>query len=198
MSGSDLTPVLYFIRHGQTDWNAQGRMQGQSDIALNDTGRAQALRNGKTLAAVLKTPGEFDFVASPMGRTVETMEILRTTLGLAPTEFRTDKRLLEIRFGRFEGLTFDEMAEQMPEAHAHREKDKWLNRPPQGESYSDLAARIEQWYLELDRDTICVSHSGVSRVLRGILLKLPPAEIVVLDVPQDKVLKIKANEIAWL
>ncbi len=198
MSGSDLTPVLYFIRHGQTDWNAQGRMQGQSDIALNDTGRAQALRNGKTLAALLETPQNFDFVASPMGRTVETMEIVRTTLGLEPTGFRTDKRLLEIRFGRFEGLTFDEMAEQMPEAHALREKDKWANRPPEGESYFDLAARIEEWYLELDRDTICVSHSGVSRVLRGVLLKLPPAEIVVLEVPQDKVLKIKAGEITWL
>ena len=198
MSGSDVTPVLYFIRHGQTDWNAAGRMQGQSDIALNDTGRAQALRNGNTLAALLETPQNFDFVASPMGRTVETMEIVRTTLGLEPTDFRTDKRLLEIRFGRFEGLTFDEMAEQMPEAHARRERNKWLNRPPQGESYSDLAARIEEWYLELDRDTICVSHSGVSRVLRGVLLKLPPAEIVVLEVPQDKVLRIKAGEITWL
>jgi len=193
-----MASILYFIRHGQTDWNAQGRMQGQSDIPLNETGRAQARRNGKKLAELLETPAGFDFVASPLGRTVETMEIVRSTLGLAPDEFRTDRRLLEIRFGRFEGMTFDEMSGQMPEAHAHREKDKWLNRAPEGESYSDLTARIEEWYLALERDTICVSHSGVSRVLRGVLLKLPPAEIVVLDVPQDKVLKIAAGQIEYL
>jgi len=198
LSGSDTSPVLYFIRHGQTDWNAQGRMQGQSDIPLNATGRAQARRNGKKLAELLNSPARFDFVASPLGRTVETMEIVRHALGLEPDGFRTDERLLEIRFGRFEGMTFDEMSKQMPEAHAHREKNKWLNRAPDGESYSDLAARIEQWYLELERDTICVAHSGVSRVLRGVLLKLPPAEIVVLEVPQDKVLKVEAGEIEWL
>jgi len=193
-----VTFTLYFIRHGQTDWNAAGRMQGQTDIPINEVGRAQARRNGKTLAGLLSSPQDFDFVASPLARPRETMEIIRNALGLEPKDFPTDKRLMEISFGKFEGLTLYEMSMEMPEEFEHREKDKWLNRPPQGESYADLTARIEEWYLELDRDTICVAHGGVSRALRGIVLNLPPAEIVELEVPQDKVLKVAAGQIEWI
>jgi len=194
----NVTFTLYFIRHGQTDWNAAGRIQGQIDIPINDTGRGQARRNGETLAQLLDTPGAFNFIASPLSRPRETMEIIRDALGLEAKDFPTDKRLMEISFGRFEGLTFDEISEKMPEAQAHREKDKWLNGPPQGESYAELTARIEEWYRELDRNTICVAHGGVSRALRGIVLKLPPAEIAELEVPQDKVLKIEAGQIEWI
>ncbi len=192
-----MTFTLYFIRHGQTDWNAAGRMQGQTDIPINDVGRTQARRNGEILAALLDTPDAFDFIASPLARPSETMEIIRSALGLAPKGFPTDKRLMEIKFGKFEGLTFDEIAEKMPQEF-DREKDKWHNAPPEGESYADLTTRVEEWYLELKRDTICVAHGGVSRALRGIVLDLPPAEIVELDVPQDKVLKIEAGQIEWL
>ncbi len=190
--------TLYFIRHGQTDWNAAGRMQGQTDIPINAIGRAQAQRNGEVLAEILSSPQDFDFIASPLLRPRETMEIIRSALGLEPKKFPTDERLMEIKFGKFEGLTFAEIAEKMPAEFAHREKDKWLNRPPGGENYADLTTRVKQWYLGLKRDTICVAHGGVSRALRGIVLQLPPAEIVDLDVPQDKVLKVEAGGIEWL
>ena len=193
-----MTFTLYFVRHGQTDWNAAGRMQGQTDIPINEIGRAQALRNGETLAGLLPSPQDFDFISSPLARPRETMEIIRSALGLEPYGFPTDERLMEIKFGEFEGMTLEEMSMEMPEEFEHREKDKWLNRPPGGESYADLTARVEQWYSTLERDTICVAHGGVSRALRGIVLNLAPAEIVELDVPQDKVLKVEAGEIAWL
>ncbi len=193
-----MTFTLYFIRHGQTDWNAAGRLQGQTDIPINEVGRAQAKRNGETLAGLLSAPQEFDFVASPLLRPRETMEIIRKELGLEPEKYATDKRLMEIRFGKFEGMTFYEMSQEMPEEFAHREKDKWLNRPPEGESYADLTARVQEWYSALKRDTICVAHGGVSRSLRGIVLDLPGHEIVELDVPQDKVLKVEAGQIEWL
>jgi len=188
-----MTFTLYFIRHGQTDWNAARRMQGQTDIPINEVGRGQARRNGETLAGLLSAPQDFDFIASPLSRPRETMEIIRDALGLEAKDFPTDKRLMEISFGKFEGMTFDEISKKMPEEFAHRQKDIWLNAPPGGESYADLTERVEQWYLELKRDTICVAHGGVSRSLRGIVLKLPPAEIVELDVPQDKVLKVEAG-----
>ncbi len=193
-----MTFTLYFIRHGQTDWNVAGRIQGQTDIPINEVGRGQARRNGEVLAGLLSSPQEFDFIASPLSRPCETMEIIRDALGLEPKDFPTDKRLMEIRFGEFEGMTFDEISEKMPEEFARRQKDIWRNAPPGGESYSELTARVEEWYHGLERDTICVAHGGVSRSLRGVVLKLPPAEIVELDVPQDKVLKVEAGQIEWL
>ena len=193
-----MTFTLYFVRHGQTDWNAAGRMQGQTDIPINAVGRAQARRNGETLAGLLSSPQDFDFIASPLSRPRETMEIIRNTLGLEPKDYPTDKRLMEIRFGEFEGMTFDQISKKFPQEYAHRQKDIWRNAPPGGESYFELTARVEKWYQELERDTICVAHGGVSRSLRGIVLNLPPAQIVELDVPQDKVLKVEAGKIEWI
>src|SRR5690606_32233692 len=77
-------PTIYLVRHGQTDWNAEYRLQGQADTDLNETGRAQAGRNGRRLAGLVADPAGFDFVSSPMRRTRETMERLRAAMGLDP------------------------------------------------------------------------------------------------------------------
>ena len=75
-------PELYFIRHGETDWNAEGRYQGSQDIPLNDRGRLQADQNGQLLARLLKRagrhPSEFNWYCSPLGRTRETMQRIRS------------------------------------------------------------------------------------------------------------------------
>src|ERR1700730_17081630 len=92
-------PILVFIRHGETDWNAEGRLQGQRDIPLNDTGRAQARRNGTAIKAAMPEAVGFDFVASPLSRSRETMEIVRTAMGLAPESYATDDRLKELTVG---------------------------------------------------------------------------------------------------
>ena len=77
--------TLYFIRHGETDWNAVQRYQGQTDIPLNDKGRAQAARNGRTLISRLgPAAATLDYVASPLSRASETMAIVRREMGLAP------------------------------------------------------------------------------------------------------------------
>ena len=102
--------LIYMIRHGQTAWNAEGRLQGQKDIPLNDTGRSQAAGNGHALKGILgDTVSDFDFVASPLGRTRETMEILRRAMGLPPLAYRTDPRLVEVSFGDWEGHTLAEL-----------------------------------------------------------------------------------------
>ena len=76
---------LYLVRHGQTDWNAEARFQGQMDIDLNDLGREQARQNGIKLGRLLGSEiSRFDFVASPMSRTRETMEVARAAVGLDP------------------------------------------------------------------------------------------------------------------
>ncbi len=101
-------PVLVFIRHGETDWNVEGRLQGRRDIPLNDTGRWQARRNGTAIMAAMPEAGGFDFVASPLSRSRETMEILRAAMGLPPQGYATDDRLKELTFGAWEGFTGEE------------------------------------------------------------------------------------------
>ena len=80
----DHRPTIYFIRHGETDWNLEGRLQGQKDIPLNDLGRVQAEEAGRRLQKLVPLFEDLDYVASPMLRTRETMERLREAIGLYP------------------------------------------------------------------------------------------------------------------
>ncbi len=191
--------ILYFVRHGETDWNAAKRYQGQRDIPLNATGRAQAARNGRALATAL---GDFahtlDYVASPLERARETMEIVRREFGLPPRNYRSDDRLKEMHYGHWEGQLWDDLPTTDPVGFAARKTDAWSWQPRGGESYRELSKRIACWLQEISRDSVVVAHGGVSRALRGLVLRIPEAEIPLLAVPQDKVLVIEAGRIGWL
>jgi broad specificity phosphatase PhoE len=188
--GSVAPPYLIFVRHGQTDWNAEGRMQGHKDIELNEKGREQAHRNGRALKAHAEQAGlsldEFHFAASPMLRTLETMRIVCEELERGDSDFTVDERLREITFGAWEGYTVPELKAQSPELVARRKADKWGFVPPEGESYKMLSGRIGAWLATVTRPTVVVSHGGVMRVVRGHLLGIPTEEIPMLDVPQDQ------------
>jgi len=194
---SDLLPKLHdpefliFVRHGQTDWNFEGRMQGQRDIPLNDTGRGQASGNGKRLKAFLEQemidPAGLDFVSSPLHRTRSTMELLRQSMDLPVEAYRLEDQLKEITFGDWEGFTLEELAEEEQDLILQRRADKWGFVPPKGESYKMLAERIGRWLVTVDRPSVVVSHGGVFRVLRGLLEGLDTVSVPKLDVPQDKV-----------
>src|SRR5580704_12785258 len=133
---------LYFVRHGETDWNAERRLQGRLDVPLNALGRKQAARCGELLgrlfAAGGTAPQQFAFTASPLSRARETMEILRAALGLAPDDYAIDSRLAELSFGSWEGLTYKEVRALDRSVLATRERDKWNFQPPGGESYAQL------------------------------------------------------------
>ena len=191
-------PTLIFIRHGETDWNAEGRFQGQRDIPLNAHGRSQAQRNGRTLAEQMPEAAGFDFVASPLERTRQTMEIARSAMGLVPSGYRLDPILKEITFGRWEGYTAPELMQRWPDLVAERDVDKWGFQPPQGESYAMLSERIATWLASVTKDTVVVSHGGVCRVLRGLLLGLDTDQTPNLDVPQDRVLVWDGHETRWI
>ncbi len=191
--------TLYFVRHGETDWNRAQRYQGQRDIPLNALGREQAVGNGKTLAVALGAEAaNLDYVASPLLRARETMELMRAEMGLPPQGYRTDDRLREIHYGHWEGELWNELPARDPRGFAAREADKWGWRPTGGESYRDLSERIAGWLGEVDRDTVVAAHGGVMRVLRGLSLGLDHAAIFLLDVPQDKVLVVEAGRTRWL
>jgi len=183
--------LLIFIRHGETDWNFEGRMQGQRDIPLNAIGRNQATRNGERLRDFLSREGldpqTLDFVSSPLGRTRATMEHLREAMGLDPAAYRLEDQLKEITFGDWEGFTLEELAEGEQDLILQRRADKWGFVPPGGESYRMLAARIGVWLKTVHRPSVVVSHGGVYRVMRGLLEGLDTAIVPKQDVPQDKV-----------
>lgn len=190
--------TIYFVRHGQTDWNAARRMQGQIDIPLNDIGRGQAKRNGDMLREVLGArAADLHFVASPLARASETMSIVRGALALPTAEFPKDDRLKEMGYGQWEGMMWPRHAERTPEITWWLE-DPWLRATPNGESYAMLWARVVAWLQDIPGDTVVVAHGGVMRVLRGHWLGLPPVETVKLEVPQDKVLVLTAGREEWL
>lgn len=193
-------PTIYLVRHGQTDWNAAERLQGQEDTPLNDTGREQAARNGKILRDVVNNPGVFDFVASPLKRTRETMEIVRAEMGLDRAGYRTEPQLMEIHFGDWQGYTWEELHWYHPEETAARFKDPWNTVVPGdgGESYAMLSARAVGWLSTVTSDTIVVTHGGINRCVRGHIEGLPVTEIPHLPVPQDKVLAIENGSTRWI
>lgn len=182
---------LIFVRHGQTDWNAEGRMQGQRDIPLNRIGEAQATGNGERLGAYLTAegidPSQLDFISSPLGRTRATMERVRTAMDLDPGAYALEDQLMEITFGEWEGFTLEELADREQDLVLERRADKWGFVPPGGESYRMLSERIGAWLLTIERPSVVVSHGGVFRVLRGLLEGLETSVVPKQDVPQDKV-----------
>jgi probable phosphoglycerate mutase len=191
--------TLYFVRHGETDWNLAGRYQGQRDIPLNATGRAQAARNGRVLGEFLAgRSASLDFVASPLARATETMQILRREMGLDPGGFHTDDRLKEMHYGHWEGQLWTELPTLDPEGFAARKADLWAWQPLGGESYRLLSERIATWLADVNKSSVVVAHGGVSRALRGHVGKLQPSAIPLLEVPQDKVLVLTAEAISWL
>ncbi len=191
-------PLIYFVRHGQTDYNASKRIQGTLEIPINAKGREQARRNGSLLAELIGRKDLFDFVASPLLRSRQTMEIVRDTMDLPAQGYRTDDRLKEISFGAWAGLTWPEIEARDPEAYARRQADRWNERAPGGECYRDVYKGVVEWLQSVTVDTVVVAHYGTARCIRGHFLKLAPARILDLDVPQDKVLMIEGNTLSWL
>jgi len=193
--------LIYVIRHGQTDWNVSGRLQGTRDIELNALGRRQAEKNGETLALVLGgTARGFDYVASPLSRTRETMEIMRAAMGLDPNAYRTDERLIELSFGDWEGLTLDEVAVDEAGRVHEREENKWAFLPPgnDAESYEMLSARVDAWLASVERPTVCVAHGGIIRCLFFLVGGLTGEEAAVADTPQDRILKLDETGLKWV
>jgi probable phosphoglycerate mutase len=156
-------------RHGQTPWNALGKLQGHTDIALDDTGREQA----RALAAAIRASGVRTVWTSDLGRARETGEIVAAVLGLpAP---RTEPELRERRFGVFEGLTRDECAAQHPDAW-----QAWIEKtaaPPGGEPREEAVARMARALARIaareEGPALVVSHGGVMRLWLMDLLGEP-------------------------
>ena len=194
---SDASLRLFFLRHGETSWNREGRLQGQHDIPLNDLGRAQAEEAGRRLMT-LTDPKALPWVASPLSRTVETAQLARREIGLPEDDFLRDDRLKELAFGRWEGLTWKEVRHSDPQRAAQREKDKWQTVPPDGESYNLLSQRLAPWLGSVAGDWVVVAHGGVARVLLHDIAGVAPHEAAELDIWQGRVLVLEKGRYEWV
>ena len=152
---------LYLVRHGETDWNRQRRIQGLTDIPLNDTGRSQAMAAGMLLAR-----RSWDAVyASPLSRARETASIIATELGLAePTLLDA---LVERNYGAAEGLDWMQVERQFPHGAS----------VPGRESREQVGARVVPALIELAEERagqslVIVSHGGA---IRAVLSEVEPS-----------------------
>jgi probable phosphoglycerate mutase len=192
-------PTIYYIRHGETGWNAEGRFQGSKDIPLNELGRMQAVAAGEILARLLAQEGReaalLPYVASPLGRARTTMELARGALQLPPADYSIDDRLREIGYGQWEGLTLPEMQLNDAATFALRQVDKWSIAAPSGESYASVTSRIRDWFDSIAVDTVVVAHGGTMRALMVVLGVASPLEAADTPIGQGVVYVFKDGEL---
>lgn len=188
--------MVFVARHGETDWNRLGRMQGRSGASLNERGRAQAA----ALARVARgfEPGfEIErIVTSPLPRARETSEVVAAALGC---EVLVVDALMEIDFGLCGGLTEVEIEERFPGLTAARKLDKWSHRWPSGESYEDAVSRVrravEEGALPLDRRVLSIAHQSINRAVGHVLSELAPARLLAMAQRSDVLLRYRGSEV---
>ncbi len=160
-------PELFVLRHGETEWNVQSRLQGHLDSPLTALGVQQAKAQGQILRRldVLDLP----VLASPSPRAMRTAE-----LALPDTAIEPDARLMEIGLGDWTGQTLDDIAATTPHVAQDTDPHLWKFSAPGGESLEDMVARCRSVLDRLTGPTILVTHGVTSRVLRSLALGLPP------------------------
>ena len=187
--------MIYLVRHGQTEWNLEGRMQGRMESALTPLGvrQAEAVADLLRDLIVRDPPAPWRLVSSTSGRARATAEAIARRLAL-PIEL--DERLVEIGCGEWEGRLRSEVAHIHPEKFASRE---WFFGAPGGETYEDVWDRVNDWLAEqpseLDRRIIAVSHGVAGRLLRGAYGGLSRQQTINQDVPQDAIFRLMGGQI---
>lgn len=192
-----LTAPLYLLRHGETAWNTERRMQGSRNSDLTERGRIQAQAMGRTLQAELaREPGPTIFMRSPLGRARETSEIVGRELGLASSVWREDTRLAELSYGAWEGFSWKEIEVTHPTALADWRADPHGYCPPGGETHDVLRQRSLAVLADIaatNTRTVVVSHGVSGAVVRGLNLGLDARAMFVLEKPQDAFFRLLAG-----
>lgn len=182
-------PDLYFLRHGETQWNAEGRMQGWLDSPLTPRGREHAAGQGHILRAIGLDLKDINIWVSPSGRTVETAQH-----ALPGVPFKTDARLREINVGTWQGALLSDLKRDHPQYFDEASPLAWYDLAEGGEGFDRLAERCRSVLADLTGPTLFVTHGITSRMMRCLVLGKGPDRIE--DVPggQGCVHAIKQGE----
>ena len=189
-------PTIILVRHGQTQWNVEGRYQGRLNSDLTEKGKTQSKRNASKIAKVLDLKMPFKVFSSPLGRAKESSYLICDELGFDKSRVIFDERLSEFNYGIFEGKTKDECQELYPQVLAQREANKWSYQIENGESYLLVTERLKSWLQSISSEEVVlmVAHEMVNRALRGIYCDLDSNSMLELRQANDLVLKLENSE----
>lgn len=186
--------MILLLRHGETFWNVERRVQGRTESALTSLGERQAVAMASLTADLIaRDPGAWRLVSSPIGRARQTADAVARATGLTP-EF--DGRLAEIACGEWEGRLWDDIAATLPPG---TDRMTWFFMAPGGETFEDVDARARGWLADLDpepgRKIIAVSHGVWGRLARGAYAGLSRQATLDQEVPQDAVYRLQNGQI---
>ncbi|MGO4571020.1 histidine phosphatase family protein [Microvirga sp. 2TAF3] len=186
---------LYFLRHGETEWNRAERLQGHLNSPLTEKGQRQAAMMASILLEELGPRPAFRLVSSPLGRARQTAGFVSEALGL-PIEI--DPQLAELTMGSWDGLTRHEIQTRWPENFEGASDHDWYFRSPDGESVDDVRDRASAWLETVRQPTIAVAHGLLGKILRGVYAGLDNEAALHLSEPQDTVFRMQGRTITRL
>jgi broad specificity phosphatase PhoE len=182
-------PKIWFLRHGQTEWNAERRVQGQLESDLTELGITHAHRQAELMTPILQAHQPPCFV-SPLRRAQHTARIALSGRG-----YETEPALAEVHAGRFQGLTINEIAAQFPQvdAQAMTHLDLFC-AAPEGEGYASLHDRVLALLRRLEQPTVLVAHGLLGQVVRGLICGLERDEMAALPNEQGCVYVLEQGQ----
>jgi broad specificity phosphatase PhoE len=181
--------MIYLVRHGQTEFNAIGRWQGQVDSPLTELGETQAGRIGRSLRDLIN-PNDVAIFSSPLGRALSTASIIADGIGFSGHVI-LDPRLMEVGMGSWDGLTDYEIEMEWPGAREGLGRHEWFFHSPDGETYSSMEGRLALALNDVSNHKaatkIIVSHGVAGGITRKLFAGLDKDTALNLDVPQDAI-----------
>ncbi|AYK18809.1 histidine phosphatase family protein [Aeromonas veronii] len=190
-----MSRLIYLLRHGQTRFNAEQRLQGRCNSELTDKGEAQAIAMGRRLAAELADPARWTVYASPLGRARQTALLVCEQLGLTADRIVWDDRLMELGMGEWESCQIPALRLAHPELDTG--KGDWYLQAPGAESFESIQRRAHQWLQDpaIAERPIVISHGLLGAMLRGVYADLDYKATWSQELPQDAFYKLQDGHI---
>ncbi len=189
--------TLILVRHGESEWNRAGRIQGQINSPLTDLGINQAKAIREYLSGILLNQ-QLEIYTSPLDRALQTAEIIAQGIEYPSRKIIIEERLNDFNVGEISGtFGWDKVAEIFPEQAQLRLQDPMRFHPSGGESGAEFEARLRSLLEDLKDDgtlKLMVSHGIVNKFIRGILKNLSGKEMVELGESQNTIYRLEEGE----
>lgn len=188
--------TIILLRHGETHWNRQQRIQGHGDSPLTLKGIEQARAYGRALPPLLGA-ARWRLVSSPLSRCMQTMAIVCETAGLDFAQVERDARIKEVSTGEYSGRLKSEFTAGQLGGSG---RQSWFFTCPGGESHEHMVARLSAWLASLGDDdhVLAVSHGIAGKILRGLYAGWDPDFALAQDSPQDALFLLRDGQVQRL